>query len=53
MNGNLEVMSVIQAEKQKEIEAGGQIPLDEEGIALAEAKRFTFDVTTTQVDPLR
>lgn len=53
MSKNLEVMAVIQAEKQREIEAEVQQPLDAEGAVLAEGKRLTFDVTTTQLDPLR
>lgn len=50
---DLETMTAIQAEKAREIEERGQLPLDDEGTRLAEHKRFTFDVVDTPVDPLR
>ena len=53
MSRNLDVMAAIQKEKAKEIETQAQQPLDAEGTALAEHKRFTFDVIQTPVDPLR
>ena len=53
MERNLDVMNAIQEEKAKEIEQQELHPLDDEGIALAEGKRFTFDVIDTPVDPLR
>ena len=51
----IDEMAVIQAEKDREIEAAEQLPLDEEGIALAEAKRQSFDmpINVAKVDPLR
>lgn len=49
----LEVMAAIQDEKEREIEAAEQLPLDAEGVALTEHKRFTFDIIDTPVDPLR
>lgn len=52
MTRNLETMARIQDEKAKEIQAT-QLPLDAEGKALAEHKRFTFDVITVPSDPLR
>ncbi len=55
MSMELERMAAIQAEKQKEISAQEQRPLDAEGQALAEDKRKTFDLPTNavKVDPLR
>lgn len=50
---DLEIMAEIQAQKEKEIDAGELLPLDDEGKKLAEGKRFTFDVVETPVDPLR
>lgn len=47
------VMDEIQREKIKEIEKKDLQPLDPEGQALAEHKRFTFDIVNTPVDPLR
>lgn len=47
---NLETMTAIQEETER---TNSQLPLDEEGKALAEKKRFTFDVIVTPVDPLR
>ena len=51
---NLETMAQIMREKAKEIEAD-QLPLDDEGRAVAEEKRKTFDLPTNavKVDPLR
>ena len=39
--------------KVKDIEKKKLQPLDPEGQALAEHKRFTFDIVNTPVDPLR
>ena len=43
----------IMNEAEKTHENNGPIPLDAEGMALAEGKRFTFDVITVPTDPLR
>lgn len=53
MNKRLETMTAIINENEKEIEAREQHPLDDEGVALAKHKRFTFDIISTPVDPLR
>lgn len=53
MKNRLEAIQAIQAEKAKEISKKEPLPLDPEGIALAEEKRFTFDIVNTPVDPLR
>ena len=53
MNRELEIMSTIQEEKAKEIAADQLQPLDEEGRALSENKRFTFDIVDIPSDPLR
>lgn len=53
MSRELETMAAIQAEKAKDIDTQEQQPLDAEGVALAEHKRFTFDIIETPVDPLR
>lgn len=50
---DLHIMTIIQAEKAREIEAEPLLPLDAAGTKLAEGKRFTFDVVETPVDPLR
>lgn len=50
---NLDIMTAIQNQADADHETNGLIPLDAEGIALAEGKRFTFDVITVPVDPLR
>ncbi len=51
----LEIMAVIQAEKEREITDGELQPLDPEGIAMARDKRATFDlpVNVAKTDPLR
>jgi len=49
----LETITAIMTEKNEEIEQNGLIPLDAEATALAEGKRFTFDVITIPSDPLR
>lgn len=53
MERNIETMAEIQNEKEKDIAAEELQPLDAEGIALAEHKRFTFDVINVPSDPLR
>ena len=53
MTRELEIMSEIQNEKEKEIVASVLQPLDAEGVALAEHKRFTFDIVAIPSDPLR
>lgn len=53
MDRDLAVMNAIQTQKEIEIDAGELIPLDAEGQALAEHKRFTFDVINVPNDPLR
>lgn len=50
---NLDVMERIMNEKDKEITATGSVPMDAEIKALAEGKRFTFDVIAVPTDPLR
>lgn len=50
---DLDIMAVIMAEKEKEIEGKELQTLNAEGKNLAEGKRFTFDVIETRVDPLR
>lgn len=54
MSMNLNTIAAIQEEKAKEISAG-QPELDDEGKAMAEDKRKTFDLPTNavKVDPLR
>ncbi len=53
MSNDLETMVRIMDEADREHEARELIPLDAEGKALAEHKRFTFDVIETPADPLR
>ena len=53
MEKDLTVMAQIQDEKLKEADQHELLPLDAEGIALAEHKRETLDVVATPVDPLR
>lgn len=52
MSNDLNTMVDIMNESEKSNE-GDLIPLDAEGKALAEGKRFTFDVITVPTDPLR
>ena len=49
----LDIMTIIQNEKAAEFTAKENPALDAEGKKLAEHKRFTFDVTNVEVDPLR
>lgn len=53
MEKRLEEMAAIMEEKNREINAGQLPPLNQEGEALAEHKRETFDIIATPVDPLR
>ena len=53
MSNDLNTMVTIMDEADKAHEAEQMIPLDDEGRALAEHKRFTFDVISVPVDPLR
>ena len=55
MEMNLDTMAEIMAEKDKDMQAQELPPLDDEGKALAQHKRKTFDLPTNavKVDPLR
>lgn len=53
MDKRLAEMDKIMRQKDKDIDRHGVHPLNPEGIALAEDKRFTFDIIQTPVDPLR
>lgn len=53
MTNDLNTMVDIMNESDNDREGSDLIPLDAEGKALAEGKRFTFDVIVTPVDPLR
>jgi len=53
MTRDLNVMDAIQKEKEKEVNAEELMPLDPEGVTVAEHKRFTIDMVGTPVDPLR
>ena len=50
---DLKIMESIQKEKAKEIAKKELQPLNPEGKAMAEHKRFTFDIVDTPSDPLR
>lgn len=50
---NLDIMEKIMNEKDKEITANGPAQMNAETKALAEGKRFTFDVIAVPTDPLR
>lgn len=50
---DLDIMEAIMNEKDKEITTTGPAPMDAETKALAEGKRFTFDVIAVPTDPLR
>lgn len=54
MNRELDTMAAIMAEKDKDMQRD-MLPLDDEGRAVAEEKRKTFDLPTNavKVDPLR
>lgn len=53
MNDNLMVMTQIMEQKDRDLAAAGAPALDPETLTLAEGKRFTFDVISVPVDPLR
>lgn len=53
MTRDIEVIEAIQTTRAKELKQEELHPLDPEGKALAEHKRFTFDIIATPVDPLR
>ena len=53
MTRDINVMKDIQDQKIKDIEKRDLHPLDDEGTAMAEHKRFTFDLVDTPTDPLR
>lgn len=53
MERDLSIMDAIQTEKEKDIQATDLQPLDPEGEAMAEHKRFTFDLIDIPNDPLR
>jgi len=53
MTRDLEVMSDIQKQKDIDIKGKDLIPLDAEGVTLAEHKRYTFDIIDLPTDPLR
>lgn len=53
MERDLQIMTEILEEKDKELAHQELIPLNAEGKRLGEHKRFTFDVIDTPADPLR
>ena len=55
MRRDIETMAEIMAAKDRELAAQAQPPMDDEGKALAEAKRNSFDIpiSAINVDPLR
>jgi hypothetical protein len=53
MERDLNTMNIIQMEKEKEIKAEAQQALNDEGVDMAEHKRFTLDIVDTPADPLR
>ena len=53
MSRDLETMTAIMEQKQRDIEREGQPEMDDETKVLAEHKRFTFDVIAIPTDPLR
>lgn len=50
---DLETMTRIMLQKEKDIARTEQQSLNPEGREMAKYKRFTFDVITTPTDPLR
>ena len=50
---DLDTMDAIMEQKDRDMARDGQPPLDPEHEALAEHKRFTFDVIAIPTDPLR
>lgn len=53
MTRELNTMKAIMDQKTKDISEKELMPLDPEGAAVAEHKRFTLDMVGTPVDPLR
>lgn len=53
MDNRLMIMNQIMDQKGTDIAKVGQPELDQETKKLAEHKRFTFDVISVPVDPLR
>ena len=53
MDERLKEMEQLMDEKQRDDDVRGLQPLDPEGVAMAEHKRYTFDVIDTPIDPLR
>ncbi len=53
MTRDIDTMKIIMEEKDEEIQKEGLMLLDSEGKAVAEHKRYTLDMVSTPVDPLR
>lgn len=53
MERDLDTMTTIQEQKERDLQGQALQPLDPEGCTLAEHKRFTFDVVDVPTDPLR
>ena len=53
MERDLETMTTIQEQKERDLKGQPLQPLDPEGRTLAEHKRFTFDIVDVPTDPLR
>lgn len=53
MTRDLDTMTTIIEQKEKDIEASELQPMNPEGKYMAEHKRFTFDVINVPTDPLR
>lgn len=53
MANDLATMNIIQTQKDIDLSTAEPHPLNAEGVALAEHKRFTFDIVDIPTDPLR
>ena len=53
MSRDLDTMTQIVNQKEKDIEASELQPMNPEGRYMVEHKRFTFDVVDVPTDPLR
>ena len=53
MSRDLDTLTQIVNQKEKDIEASELQPMNPEGRYMAEHKRFTFDVVDVPTDPLR
>ena len=53
MSRDLDTMTQIVNQKEKDIEASELQPMNPEGRYMAEHKRFTFDVVDVPTNPLR